>query len=204
MNNMSIFNVTKSKLKRLEKRPRVTQDVSTLGSFFKTKKPRIETPHFFSGKSACSPTWYGDTTPEIDEKTGGFTGKLVVSYNDPVLKDPCVRECVEVHEKSHVEDLQPLVKKIHDCDVAAGDDWDKKGKCSEMSNKELPFMVNKSECKAYRKSYSCLTLKLLDSNSPCSKSPHKEKINEHRQSEACELKERCTAAGTPHEGIPVS
>ncbi len=67
--------------------------------------------HTYSGKSYCSPTWYGDTSPEIDPSGGSFTGKLVVKYNDAESKDPCVRECVEQHENVHVKHLTPLLKK---------------------------------------------------------------------------------------------
>ncbi|MEP6844386.1 MAG: hypothetical protein ABI861_00210 [Panacibacter sp.] len=158
--------------------------------------------HLLNGKSNCSPTWYGDTSPEIDAQTGGFTGKLIVKYTDAQLKDPCVRECVEVHENVHVEDLSPIVKKIHDCDVAAGQDWNKKEKCNEMSNTEFNEAVQKSECRAYGKGYTCLTLKILDSKDKCSKSPHKEEIQKHRKYEACELKQHCADAGTPQAGIP--
>jgi hypothetical protein len=157
--------------------------------------------HIYSGKSQCSPTWYGDTSPEVDQE-GNFTGKVVVKYNDAVLKDPCVRECVEEHEKTHVRQLTPLVKKIHECDVAAGNDWGKKGKCNAMATRELNEPLSRWECEAYRKSFTCLTFKILDSNSPCSKSPHREEIQKHRSYEACEMKRYCKEAGTSEAGIP--
>lgn len=158
--------------------------------------------HILNGKSNCSPTWFGDTSPEIDAQTGGFTGRLIVKYNDVELKEPCVRECVELHEQVHVQDLSPIVKKIHDCDVAAGQDWNKKEKCNEISNKELTEIAKKSECRAYSKSYTCLTLKMLNSADKCSKSPHKEEIQKHRKYEACELKQHCANADIPQAGIP--
>jgi hypothetical protein len=158
--------------------------------------------HLRSGESDCSPTWFGDTTPEVDPNGGSFTGKLKVTYNDPVLKDPCVRECVEQHEAVHVRDLTPIVKKIHDCDVAAGDDWNKKGICNQMATRELVGARARSECNAYRASFTCLTLKVLDSSSPCSKSPHREQVQKHRGYDGCELKRQCNEAGTPELGIP--
>ena len=94
------------------------------------------------------------------------------------------------------------MKKIHDCDVAAGNDWDKKGKCSEMATRELADFRNHSECEAYRTSFTCLTLKILDSTSHCSKSPHRDEVQKHRGYEACEMKNYCAAAGTPEAGIP--
>ncbi len=158
--------------------------------------------HTYSGNSDCSPTWYGDTSPEIDPSGGSFTGKLVVKYNDAELKDPCVRECVEQHENVHVKHLTPIVKKIHDCDVAAGNDWDKKGKCNEMATRELNKINRFSECEAYRKSFTCLTLKVLDSSSPCSKPPHRDEVQKHRGYEGCEMRKACAEAGTPEAGIP--
>lgn len=158
--------------------------------------------HLYSGKSTCSPTWYGDTSPEIDPGGESFTGKLVVKYNDAELKDPCVRECVELHESVHVKHLTPIVKKIHDCDVAAGKDWDKIEKCNEMATHELNKITKFSECEAYRKSFTCLTLKVLDSSSPCSKKPHRDEVQRHRGYEGCEMKKYCSEAGTPEAGIP--
>ena len=164
--------------------------------------PRCKDAHLHSGESDCSPTWFGETAPEVDAAGGSFTGKLTVKYNDPELKSPCVRSCVEEHEAVHVEHLTPIVKKIRDCDVAAGDDWDKKGKCNLMATRELEAIRKRSECEAYRKSFTCLTLKVLDSKSPCSKPPHREEVQKHRGYEACELKRHCAAAGTPELGIP--
>ena len=156
----------------------------------------------FSGKSDCSPDWYGDTSPEMDAAGDSFTGKLITTYNDAALKDPCVRECVEEHEAVHVKDLTPVVQKIHECDVAAGNDDAKKGKCNQMATRELSAARARSECNAYRVSFTCLTLKVLDPASPCSKPPHREEVQKHRGSEACELKKQCAEAGTPALGIP--
>jgi hypothetical protein len=156
----------------------------------------------FSGKSDCSPTWFGDTSPELDPSGENFTGRLIVTYNDAALKDPCVRECVEVHENVHVEHLTPIVKRIHECDVAAGGDWDKKGKCNEMATRELVAVRARSECEAYRKSFTCLTLKVLDAKNPCSKPPHREEVQKHRGYEGCEMKRQCGEAGTPDLGVP--
>jgi hypothetical protein len=155
-----------------------------------------------SGKSNCSPDWFGDTSPEIDPGGGSFTGRVVVKYNEGLLTDPCIRECVEQHESVHVKHLTPIVKRIHECDVAAGNDWDKKGKCNELSNRELGAIHNRSECEAYRQSFTCLTLKVLDPTSPCSKPPHREEVQKHRGYEGCEMKQYCGAAGTPELGIP--
>lgn len=159
-------------------------------------------PHLRSGKSDCSPTWFGDTSPEVDPSGGNFTGRLLVTYNDAAIKDPCVRECVEVHERVHVEHLTPIVKRIHDCDVAAGSDWNKKGKCNEMATRELVSIRARSECEAYRKSFTCLTLKVLDAKSPCSKPPHREQVQIHRGYEGCEMRRQCGEAGTPELGVP--
>jgi hypothetical protein len=155
-----------------------------------------------SGKSDCSPTWFGDTSPELDPSGESFTGRLKVTYNDAALKDPCVRECVELHESVHVEHLTPIVKRIHECDVAAGSDWDKKGKCNEMATRELAAVRARSECEAYRKSFTCLTLKILDAKNPCSKPPHREEVQKHRGYEACEMRRQCGEAGTPELGVP--
>ena len=159
-------------------------------------------PHLFSGKSDCSPTWFGDTSPEVDPSGGSFTGRLLVTYNDAAIKDPCVRECVEVHESVHVEHLTPIVKRIHDCDVAAGNDWNKKEKCNEMATRELVSIRARSECEAYRKSFTCLTLKVLDAKNPCSKPPHREQVQVHRGYEGCEMRRQCGEAGTPELGVP--
>lgn len=159
-------------------------------------------PRLFSGKSDCSPTWFGDTSPDVDPGGGSFTGRLLVTYNDAAIKDPCVRECVEVHERVHVEHLTPIVKRIHDCDVAAGSDWDKKGKCNEMATRELAAVRARSECEAYRKSFPCLTLKVLDAKNPCSKPPSREEVQKHRGYEGCEMRRWCGEAGTPELGIP--
>lgn len=156
----------------------------------------------FSGKSDCSPTWFGDTSPELDPSGESFTGRLIVTYNDAALKDPCVRECVELHESVHVEHLTPIVKRIHECDVAAGGDWDKKGKCNEMATRELAAVRARSECEAYRKSFTCLTLKILDAKNPCSKPPHREEVQKHRGYEGCEMRRQCGEAGTSELGIP--
>jgi hypothetical protein len=156
----------------------------------------------YSGQSDCSPTWFGDTSPEVDPSGGSFTGNVIVKYNDAALKSPCVRECVEEHEAVHVAHLTPIVKKIHECDVAAGNDWDKKGKCNEMATRELAAIQKRSECEAYRKSFTCLTLKFLDSNGPCSKPPNRDEVQKHRGYEACEMKRHCAAAGTPELGVP--
>jgi hypothetical protein len=158
--------------------------------------------HSYSGKSECSPDWFGDTAPEADPSGGSFTGKLIVKYNDAALKDPCVRACVEEHENVHVKDLTPIVKKIHDCDVAAGNDWDKKGKCNQMATRDLGEIRARSECEAYRKSFTCLTLKVLDASSPCSKPPHRDEVQKHRGYDGCGMKKFCAEAGTPEAGIP--
>ena len=156
----------------------------------------------YSGKSDCSPDWYGDTSFETDASGDSFTGKVKTTYNDALLKDPCVRECVEEHEAVHVKDLTPVAQKIHDCDVAAGNDDKKKGQCNVMATRELGAARTRSECNAYRASFTCLTLKVLEPSSPCSKSPHREEVQKHRGYEACELKKQCKEAGTPELGIP--
>jgi hypothetical protein len=156
----------------------------------------------FSGKSDCSPDWYGDTSFEVDASGDSFTGKVKVTYNDAVLKDPCVRECVEEHEAVHVKDLTPVAQKIHDCDVAAGNDDKKKGQCNIMATREMTAARARSECNAYRASFTCLTLKVLDPSSKCSKPPHREEVQKHRGYDGCELKKQCKEAGTPELGIP--
>ena len=176
------------------------------GSCPRCKKKLLEKSSVYSGKSTCSPDWFGDTSPDVDEKTGKFTGKLTVKYNDAALKDSCVRECVEQHEKVHVRQLTPIVEKVHACDVTAGNDAQKSEQCNLMWNQEVskPGQVQKWECEAYQKSFTCLTLKILDSTSTCSKSPHREEIQKHRKYEACEMKRYCKEAGTPEAGIPVA
>lgn len=161
---------------------------------------------FYSGKSSCSPDWFGDTSPEIDSTTGKFTGKLIVKYNDRALKDSCVRDCVKEHEQVHVRQLTPIVKKVHACDMAAGNDPEKSGQCNLMWNQTVnkPGQLQTWECEAYRKSFTCLTLKILDAKSPCSKSPHREEIQKHRKYEACEMKRHCKEAGTPELGVPLA
>ncbi|MFT3768133.1 MAG: hypothetical protein QM820_22000 [Minicystis sp.] len=158
-------------------------------------------PRLFDGQTHCSPETYGSTDPEID-KDGSFTGEVVVTINDAAIKSPCVRDCVVAHEEVHRRDLTPILKKIHACDVAARNDPKKQGECNALSNAELPKAQHQTECNAYRASYTCLTAKLLDSSSPCSKSPHREEIQKHRGYEACELKNQCKEAGRPNEGIP--
>ena len=165
-------------------------------------RPIRPIPRLFSGESDCSPTWFGDTRPETDPSGGSFTGRLIVTYNDAALKDPCVRECVELHESVHVQHLTPIVKRIHECDVAAGGDWDKKGKCNEMATRELAAVRARSECEAYRRSFTCLTLKILDAKNPCSKPPHREEVQKHRGYEGCEMRRQCGEAGTPELGVP--
>lgn len=158
----------------------------------------------YSKKSSCSPDWYGQTEPEIDEKSGRYTGNLIVKYKTVALIDPCVRDCIKQHEAVYVKQLTPVVKKIHQCDVAAGNDSKKLAQCNLLANEEWTRKGrwHRWECEAYRKSFTCLTLKILDSKSPCSRSPHRDEIKKHRGYEACELKRNCTEAGTPKLGIP--
>jgi len=152
---------------------------------------------------SCSPTWYGDTSPEIDEGSGKFTGKLKVTYNEKAIKSSCVRDCVVEHEKVHVRQLTPIVKRIHECDKASAGNPEKEGDCNALATKLLA-PVDRMECEAYRKSFTCLTLKVLNSASPCSKPPHLAEIQKHRGYDACEMKTRCTDAGTPELGEAVS
>jgi hypothetical protein len=160
------------------------------------------TPKGAQPPPSCSPTWFGSTDPEVDPATGKFTGKVTSRLNDAVLKDPCVRDCVREHEDVHVRRLTPIVERIHRCDVAAGDDWDKIGQCNAMATKSLADEHAPGECAAYRRSFTCLTLKLLDPASPCSKSPSKEEIQKHRGYESCEMRNYCASAGTPELGVP--
>jgi hypothetical protein len=147
--------------------------------------------HNYNGEGKCSPTWFGETEPEVDPVSGGFTGKLVVRYNEAALKDQCVRECVEEHENVHVKDLTPIIKKIHNCDVAAKNDRDKEN-CNVMSNKEFNTEVkNRTECNAYKKSIACLRRKIRDSKNPCSKAPHRQEIKKHLGYELCEKEHYC-------------
>lgn len=166
------------------------------------EKKKEKVLHLHSVKTSCSPDWYGDTSPEIDESTGKFTGKVIVKYNTAILKNPCVRDCVEQHEKVHVKQLTPVVKKIHECDMAAGNDWKKIGECNAMATRELNEPLHKWECEAYQKSFTCLTLKILDAKNPCSKPLHFDVIQKHRGYESCEMKKHCKEAGTPEAGIP--
>jgi hypothetical protein len=154
-----------------------------------------------SAVTPCSPTWFGDSAPEIDQRTGGFTGRVVTTLNDAVLKDPCVRRCVQEHEDVHVRRLVPLLKQVHDCDAVATTEAEK-GRCNQLSNQLLPKERAAGECAAYVRSFTCLTLSLLDPQSPCSKSPHKEEIQKHRGYEACEMRNYCHEAGTPELGFP--
>jgi hypothetical protein len=133
-----------------------------------------------------------------------FTGEVKVTINDAAIKSPCVRDCVVAHEEVHRRELTPILRRIHACDVAAGNDPKKQGECTLLSNRELLRIQAQTECNAYRTSFTCLTLKLLDPDSPCSKAPHREEIQQHRGYEACELKTRCAEAGRPNEGIPNS
>lgn len=154
-----------------------------------------------SGEKPCSPTWFGETSPEVDDK-GRFTGQLIVKLNDAELKDPCVRACVQEHEQVHVERLTPIVKRIAACDREAGDHPEKAGRCNAMATRDLAAEHAPGECAAYRRSFTCLTLKLLDPASPCSKSPGKEEIQKHRGYEGCEMRNYCTSAGTRELGVP--
>lgn len=156
---------------------------------------------FGSGEKPCSPTWFGDSSPEIDQSTGGFTGRVITKLNDAVLTDPCVRKCVQEHEDVHARRLTPLLKQIRDCDVAADTDA-KKERCNALSNRLLLDERAPGECAAYARSFTCLTLALIDPQNPCSKSPHKEEIQKHRGYESCEMKNYCKEAGTPELGFP--
>lgn len=163
---------------------------------------RDSAPKGVQKAASCSPTWFGSTDPDVDQPTGKFTGKLTTRLNDAVLKDPCVRECVQEHEDVHVARLTPIVERIHRCDVAAGDDPDKSGVCNAMATKALFEEHAPGECAAYRRSFTCLTLKLLDPANPCSKGASREEIQKHRGYESCELRNYCTEAGTPALGVP--
>lgn len=156
----------------------------------------------YSGKDECSPISFGSTEFDFDAKGENLTGRLIVTINDAAIKSPCVRECVKEHEDVHLEDFTPVVKKLADCDRAAGNDDRKKGECNAMANRELNVARAGSECRAYRRSFTCLTLKVLDPDSPCSKSPDREEVQKHRVYESCELKKHCAEAGTPAAGIP--
>ena len=157
--------------------------------------------HAYDGKSECSSTWYGETIPEVDDQ-GRFTGNVKVKYNAAELTNPCVRDCVVQHEAVHVSRLVPILRRIRQCDVEAGNDPKKQDDCTALSNRELLGEVEPGECAAYQKSYTCLTLKILDAASPCSKPPLRDEIQKHRQRESCELQQHCTAAKTPGAGIP--
>jgi hypothetical protein len=160
------------------------------------------TPKDAQPSAPCSPTWFGSTDPEVDEATGKFTGKVMSKLNDAVLKDPCVRDCVREHEDVHVRRLTPIVERIHRCDLAAGNDWDKIGECNSMTTKLLADEHAPGECAAYRRSFTCLTLKLLDPASPCSKGASRDEIQKHRGYESCEMRNYCATAGTPELGVP--
>ena len=155
----------------------------------------------YDGKSECSSTWYGETIPEVDDQ-GRFTGNVTVKYNEAELTNPCVRDCVVQHEAVHVARLIPILRRIRQCDVEAGNDPKKQDDCTMLSNRELLGEVEPGECAAYQKSFTCLTLKILDANSPCSKPPLRDEIQKHRQRESCELRQHCAAAKTPGAGIP--
>src|SRR5262245_16204690 len=58
-------------------KPRLNHDFSGLRTW-SIAPPKIDT--FYSGKTNCSPTWYGDTSPEVDPSGSSFTGKLIVKY----------------------------------------------------------------------------------------------------------------------------
>lgn len=163
-------------------------------------KPVVHGPA--PGRTApCSPASFGDTSPEVDDR-GKFTGRLIVTLNEAELKDPCVRECVRQHEQVHVERLTPIVEKIAACDRDAGDDPAKSGACNEMATRELFAERSPGECAAYRQSFTCLTLGLLDPASPCSREPSRSQVQKHRGYEGCELHNYCTSAGTPELGVP--
>ena len=51
------------------------------------------------------------------------------------------------------------------CDEAANGDENKVGECNAMTY-QLQAATAKFECEAYRHSFTCLTLKVLASNSP--------------------------------------
>jgi hypothetical protein len=145
--------------------------------------------------------WYG-WVPDQPDYRDKLYAAIAAPPNAAALKDPCVRDCIEQHESVHVGHLTPIVKKIHDCDVAAGNDWDKKEKCNQMATRELGEIRARSECEAYRKSFTCLTLKVLDSTSLCSKPRHRDEVQKHRGYDVCEMRRYCADAGTPEAGIP--
>ncbi len=106
------------------------------------------------------------------------------------------------HEQVHVERLTPIVAKIAACDRDAGDDPKKSGDRNVMATRELNAELEPGECAAYRQSFTCLTLSLLDRASPCSREPSRSEIQKHRGYEGCELRNHCTEAGTPELGVP--
>ncbi len=65
-----------------------------------------------------------------------------------------------------------------------------------MATRELNKINRFSECEAYRKSFTCLTLKVLDPSNPCSKPPHRDEVQKHRGYEGCEMKKACAEAET--------
>jgi hypothetical protein len=156
----------------------------------KGKEPKAETKP--AAKARCSPTWYGSTDPELTPD-GRYTGKLVVTYNDAAIKSPCVKECVRKHEQVHVRDLGPLMKRIGDCDRAAGGDWDKLGQCNLMAL-EIYKLVDRTECNAYAVSIDCLKTMLADPRGKCGKAPHRKEVEAHLKREECHLAESCAAA----------
>lgn len=145
-------------------------------------------------KAACSPTWYGETVPELSDESGRFTGRLLIKYNDAAIKSPCVKSCVKAHEEVHVKDLTPIVQRMAACDKAAGDDWDKRDRCNAMSM-ELARMTQRTECNAYQVSIGCLKRMLADAKGKCGKGADRAEVEAHLKREECHLRESCGAAG---------
>ncbi len=143
----------------------------------------------YSGQSPCSPDWYGDSKPEMDETTGKVTGKVKVTYNDAAIKSPCVKDCIQKHEAVHVKQLTPVVQEIHKCEVAAKGDPKKQEKCDLLFFEKITKApLNAMECEAYQVSKACLARKLADKT--CSKEPHRKAVEQHLKQEECELADR--------------
>jgi hypothetical protein len=102
--------------------------------------------------SKCGGKESGSVECELNSE-GYPTDRITITINET---NPCVKPCVEVHEKSHAEDFKPFCKKVHNCIKKSAGDENKIDKCLESYESELVPAIINSECKAYKKGIDCL------------------------------------------------
>ncbi len=136
-------------------------------------------------KKVCGVFPGGSADCEVNEETGEITGKVKMEVSET---NPCVRPCVELHERVHIRQLHSLCPALRACYQASDTGQRPATDCYKMAMRGA-----QEECEAYSVSVICLEERLATAPE-CAHPANFEYAWDVLEGEKCYLQYNCEQA----------